>query len=251
MQRPLRAGLLAVLLMAQAVVARADTLRGSPSSMAHQHQVAVEEDYTFLRTSKDVEKLAAVGALVTVTDNENLTLSKVSYPYARPEVRDFLERFAARYRETTGMPLVVTSLTRPAATQPRNAHKLSVHPAGMAVDLRIPADATARAYIERSLLELERAGVLDVTRERSPAHYHIAVFAEAQMRYAAKEDSLAAIERARVAAETKAIQRTTPVAAAPTDIEGNSLPAFLLGMLALVGITVPVLHRVRTPRRSG
>jgi hypothetical protein len=238
-----RAGLLAAALLLPGR-ARADTLRGSPGSMAHQHEVAVKEDYTFLRTPKDVQKLATAGALVAVTEDENLTLSKVSFPYARPEVRDFVARFAASYREATGSRLVVTSLTRPETGQPRNAHKLSVHPAGMAVDLRIPADSTARSFIERSLLELERAGVLDVTRERSPAHYHVAVFAEAYAPYAARQDSLAAIDRARAAAETKASDRArAALAAAARPAEGHSLSGFLMGMLALVGLTAPVVYR--------
>lgn len=248
MRKSFRAGLLAVLMMAQAGAARGDSLRGSPSSMARQHEVAVKEDYSFLRTPKEVQKLASVGALVAVTENENLTLSKVSYPYARPEVRDFVERFAARYREATGSPLVVTSLTRPEAAQPRNAHKLSVHPAGMAVDLRIPADGAARSFIERSLLEMERAGVLDVTRERSPAHYHIAVFAEPYAAYAAKQDSLAAIERARIAAEPKKVARMASAATPPSPTEGGSLPGFLFGMVALVGMTAPVLFRASRRR---
>jgi len=242
-----RAGLVAALMIAQAGLARADTLRGSPSSMVHQHQVAVQEDYRFLRTPKDVEKLASAGALVPVTDNENLSLSKVSYPYARPEVRDFVERFAARYREATGTQLVVTSLTRPEVAQPRNAHVLSVHPAGMAVDLRIPADVAARSFIERSLLAMERAGALDVTRERSPAHYHIAVFAEPYARYAAQDDSLAAIERARVAAAAPPPQRAAAVPAPSTD-DSSVLPGVLLGVMALLGLTAPVAYRAKTKR---
>ena len=121
----------------------------------------------------------------------------------------------------------------------------------MAVDLRIPADSAARSFIERSLLAMERAGVLDVTRERSPAHYHIAVFADAWAGYAATEDSLAVIERARVAAATTAAERTPSVAVTPASTGGGSLPAFLLGMVALVGMTAPVMYRgSRTKRRS-
>src|SRR5258705_8754472 len=91
MHASVRAGLFAVLLLAPAGAARADSLRGSPSSMVHQHEVAVKEDSSFLRTAKDVEKLASAGALVRVSENADLTLSNVSYPYARPEVRDFIE----------------------------------------------------------------------------------------------------------------------------------------------------------------
>ena len=224
--------------------ARGDGLAGSPASMANQHEIALKEAYSFLRTSGDVRDLASMGALVPVLDNENLTLSKVSYAFARPEVRTFLERFAASYRAATGSRLVVTSLTRPANGQPRNAHKLSVHPAGMAVDLRIPADSGARAFIERSLLAMERAGALDVTRERSPAHYHIAVFADAYATFAAREDSASAlVEQARVAAErAAAATRRTNALAAPLE-DSAPLPGALLGVFALLGVTAPLIFR--------
>ena len=166
-------------------------LSGSPASMVHQHAIAVEEDYTFLRTAKDVRKLEGAGALVPVTGGEHYALSKVSFPTTRPEVLSFIEHFSARYHAATGTKLVVTSLTRPTALQPRNAHKLSVHPAGMAVDLRVPADATDRAWLERELLALEKDGLIDVTRERHPAHYHVAVFPREYSRYVAELESTA------------------------------------------------------------
>lgn len=223
---------------------RADGLAGSPASMANQHEIAVKEAYSFLRTSSDVRELAGMGALVPVVDDENLTLSKVSYAFARPEVRDFLHRFATSYRTATGSMLVVTSLTRPANGQPRNAHKLSVHPAGMAVDLRIPADSVGRAFIERSLLAMERAGALDVTRERSPAHYHIAVFAAPYATFAANEDSAAAlVERTRVAAERAASAALHAASLdAPVDHEAL-LPSAVLALLALLGVTAPLVFR--------
>ena len=232
-------------------IAHADGLAGSPASMVNQHEIAVQEDYSFLRTSGDVRELASMGALVPVLDDENLTLSKVSYAFARPEVRDFLERFAKSYRAVTGSRLVVTSLTRPANGQPRNAHKLSVHPAGMAVDLRIPADSAGRAFIERSLLAMERAGALDVTRERSPAHYHIAVFAGPYATYAAREDSAAVVvERTRVAAE-RAAAASLRAAALDAPVEDDApLPGAMLGLLALLGVTAPLIFRGST-RISG
>jgi hypothetical protein len=91
-------------------------------------------------------------------------------------VRAFIERIAGDYRAACGEQLVVTSLTRPALRQPRNASPLSVHPAGMAVDLRVSARAPCRNWLQQELLELEERGVLDATREYHPPHFHIAVF---------------------------------------------------------------------------
>ncbi|HET9455048.1 MAG TPA: DUF5715 family protein [Gemmatimonadaceae bacterium] len=152
--------------------------------MRNQYAVAKKNDFTFLRTAGQVRDFAEKGRLDTVAGNADYRVAKVSFPYARPEVLAFIERIARRYREATDEQLVVTSLTRPSAAQPRNAHRLSVHPAGMAVDLRIPASADARRWLETELLDLERADVLDVTRERRPPHYHVAVFPEAFAAYA-------------------------------------------------------------------
>jgi hypothetical protein len=251
-QSALRALVVAASLAAPLSLARADALAGSPSSMVHQHAVAVEEQYSFLRTPKEVSKLVELGNLVPVTDGENYTLSKVSFPYARSEVKSFIEHFAAEYRAETGNRLVVTSLTRPEALQPRNAHKLSVHPAGMAVDFRVPADKDDRAFLERTLLSMEKQGLLDVTRERSPAHYHVAVFAEAYRPYAARRDSIAAADDRRLTAERLA--RKQQLAArvssesSPSTPGGRSpLTGLLLGAIVLT-TGVPAVRRVRRKR---
>lgn len=239
MHRSVQLGILIGLVAAPAL-AHADGLAGSPSSMVHQHQIAIREDYSFLRTPKQVRALATSGALVQVAETEHLALSKVSYPFTRPEVRDFVERFAARYHEATGTRLIVTSLTRPSALQPGNAHKLSVHPAGMAVDLRVPTDSAARAYLEKALLDMEKAGALDVTREHTPPHYHVAVFADKYQAYAARQDSLDAVAHARIAAAaaSSAAPRIAPDATAP--VRERALPGLVFALLALVGMTAVV-----------
>src|SRR5688500_19233304 len=113
--------LLTALLAAVAVPAHADdaTLRGSPGSMVRQHDVAQENDFTFLRTGSQVKDFVEQGVLVKVGGDANYSVAGgVSFPYARPEVGTFLERLGAQYREACGEKLVVTSLTRPLANPP-------------------------------------------------------------------------------------------------------------------------------------
>ena len=183
MLRVLSAAGIAGTLAATSAHAVEPTLRGSPSSMVRQHEVAKASDYSFLRDAAEVERLAEAGYLQRVKPTDDFRLANVSHPYARPEVVTFIERLSAQYREACNERLVVTSLTRPVGNQPSNAHKLSVHPAGMAVDLRISRDADCRAWLEGTLLALESRSVLDVTRERNPPHYHIAVFPGAYSAY--------------------------------------------------------------------
>jgi hypothetical protein len=179
-----------IALLAFAVAGPADTtnaqLRGSQRSVVRQHQVARRNDFTFLRTSKQVREFVREQRLDRVTSSKDVQVANVSFPYARPAVRMFVERLAAQYRAATGQRLVVTSLTRPISRQPRNASELSVHPAGMAVDFRIPKSPAARRWLEKTLLELEDKVVLDVTKERTPAHYHVAVFPRQYEKYLAE-----------------------------------------------------------------
>jgi hypothetical protein len=160
-------------------------LSGSLASVRRQHRVARRAEYKFLRTAAEVRTWVRLERLVTLRTSANYVVDDVSFPYARPAVKRFIERISAQYRAATGERLVITSLTRPLNHQPENASALSVHPAGMAVDLRVPAAAKHRRWLERTLLSLEDRAVLDVTRERHPPHYHVAVFPEQYERYVA------------------------------------------------------------------
>jgi hypothetical protein len=216
-------------------MANAGELGGSLASMRQQHQVAVQLHYTFLRTPAEVQEYVAKGRLEALEGNADYALASVSFPYARPEVRMFVERLAVDYRSVTGKQLIITSLTRPEAFQPRNAHQLSVHPAGMAVDFRVPDDAEGRRWLEKTLISMENRGLLDVTRERRPPHYHVAVFPEPYLAYAKKRDAADA-----VAAATKATTLTAVVVTA-------TLPSVLPSSNAQFGMPInPLLGGAAT-----
>lgn len=164
----------------------AQALRGSRTAMRKQNSVAQNQDYSFLRTTRDVRSFVEKGLLVPVQSTSALKLADVSFPYTRPAVKTFIDRLAPQYKGACGDKLVVTSLTRPLSRQPRNASELSVHPAGMAVDLRAPRRSACRRWLENTLLGLEARGVLEATRERRPAHYHVAIFPSAYLTYVEK-----------------------------------------------------------------
>jgi Family of unknown function (DUF5715)/LysM domain len=175
----------ALALLALPSTLAAASLRGSSASLAIQARMARQHDYTYLRTSSQVKDFTASGLLVELAGNRDYDLADVSFPYARPEVRTFVERLGRQYRAACGERLVVTSLTRPKSRQPHNASHLSVHPTGMAVDLRQSRRAACRAWLEDTLLALERRDLLEATRERWPAHYHVALFPAPYRRYVA------------------------------------------------------------------
>ena len=183
MERVSTAAVAAVLVLSVTGAAEAQTLRGSTSTMQRQNRVAQQHDYTFLRTSTQVRRFVSSGYLERMNGSADYRLAGVSHPYARPAVRLFIERLAGQYRAACGEKLVVTSLTRPVLEQPRNASDLSVHPAGMAVDLRVSKKRSCVRWLENTLLSLEKQGVLDATRERRPPHYHVALYPEPYTRY--------------------------------------------------------------------
>jgi len=158
--------------------AAAQSLYGSHESLVRQNLVAQQHDYAYLRTTRDVLQAVDGGVLVAVQGNEDFQLAggEVSFPYARPEVKTFLEQLSSAYRAACGEPLVVTSLVRPITRQPWNASPISVHPTGMAVDLRRSDRHGCRQWLESTLLALEGEGMIEATRERWPPHYHVAVF---------------------------------------------------------------------------
>lgn len=168
--------------------------------MDRQDAVAREHDFTFIRSAARVRTFVKNGWLVRVRPNRDFALHGVSYPYARPEVAVFITRLAAEYHAACGEQLVVTSLTRPLSRQPRNASSRSVHPTGMAADLRYSSSRTCRRWLEGVLLSLEKARVLEATREHYPAHYHVAVFPN---EYAAYVKSLKARQTSQTTREAR------------------------------------------------
>ena len=171
--------------IAAALPTEGASLRGSRSSLLRQQRAAALNDYTHLRTRSQVKKFVSAGLLVPVSGGGPVRLKGVSHPYARAEMRSFLATLGADYRSACGEPLVVTSLVRPRNEQPRNASPLSVHPTGMAADLRLPAKSRCRNWLDTRLLALERQGVLEATKESKPPHYHVALFPKAWKQAAA------------------------------------------------------------------
>jgi LysM repeat protein len=149
------------------------------------HRHATANELYFYRTAAGMRAAASRGSLVRLTASRDLALHDLDFPYVKSTTRLFLTRLAAQYRAACGQRLVVTSAARPKSRQPENASPRSVHPTGIAVDLRRPA-GRCLTWLRRSLLSLERGGVIEATEERSPPHFHVAVFPEPYARHVAR-----------------------------------------------------------------
>lgn len=138
------------------------------------HRSAVRRGLDFYETSSQVRRAVARGELVALEGNRNYAVSNVRTPYVRPATRAFVTDLAAEYRRACGTRMVVTSATRPMSRRLANGSALSVHPTGMAIDLRRPT-GRCLTWLRRTLLSAERRGVIEATEERRPPHFHVAV----------------------------------------------------------------------------
>ncbi len=154
--------------------ASAQSLRGSNASVRLTHRSAIRGGLDFYETTAQVRRAVARKRLVVLKGNANYTVANVRTPYVRPETRAFVHRLAADYRRSCSARLVVTSATRPMSRRLANGSALTVHPTGIAVDLRRPK-GRCLTWLRRTLLAAERRGAIEATEERRPPHFHVAV----------------------------------------------------------------------------
>ena len=155
----------------------AQSLRGSKAKVERAYQFARREGIEFNASRTDVRDGVKEGDYVRLQSGPNMRLKGVAVPYVLPATRDFVTRLAASYRQACRAPLVVTSAMRPTTLQERlpNGVAKSVHPTGMAVDLRVPG-GSCRPWLRKTLLAESRSGTVDATEEHHPAHFHVIVF---------------------------------------------------------------------------
>jgi hypothetical protein len=125
------------------------------------------------------------GYLVRLGASSDYVTHEVSFPYVTRTTLTFVQRFAAQYHRGCGEKLIITSAVRPESMQPSNSSDYSVHPAGIAVDLRKPTSGRCLRWLRRNLLIIERRGDIEATEEHHPAHFHVVVIPESYKEYLA------------------------------------------------------------------
>ncbi|MES2177215.1 MAG: DUF5715 family protein [Gemmatimonadota bacterium] len=174
-----------------ALAARADAQRRhgktgrAPLPLAlHGSKASVEKMYGFARlhrmpfylTQTNVDTAIARGRLVPLSGDAAYEMTRgVGFSYATRETKAFVSAFARQFAMACDSPLTVTSAARPLNRQPRNANPHSVHPAGIAVDIRRPPSGPCLTWVRGALATLEAQGIVEATEERRPVHLHIAV----------------------------------------------------------------------------
>ncbi|MFL5618987.1 MAG: DUF5715 family protein [Gemmatimonadaceae bacterium] len=156
-----------------------DELRGSRESVQKMWDFATMHGLVFYQTPRDIDKAVADGKLVLLDGDGSYELTRsVGFSYATREAKQFVVSFAPQYVAACGTPLIVTSAARPTNRQPRNSNPYSVHPTGIAIDLRRPPAGPCQTWLRKALAELEEQGYIEATEERRPVHLHVAVLTE-------------------------------------------------------------------------
>lgn len=174
-----RSLLLCLILSPFFVQARPPILKGSSESLDAQNRQAQKHQLKYHRTKDELYASVASKKLVPVSPSKTLELAGVSFPFALNTTRDFLKQLSQAYSNYCQEALIVTSLTRPNTHQPKNASTRSVHPTGLAIDLRIPSTQKCKSWLVDSLVYLEEQKVVEATQERNPPHFHLVVFPNA------------------------------------------------------------------------
>lgn len=181
---------LAVMVASAAALAPADlsaqSLRGGTASINRMYYHAVDHGMYFYKTASGLRKAVDEGRFVRISSTDDFQVVGASFPYVQDEVLFFVKRLGRQYRQACGERLVVTSAARPKSMRLANSVDKSVHPTGMAIDLRKPARTACRNWLRETLLALENEGVLEATEEFSPPHFHVAVFPTPYVRYVAR-----------------------------------------------------------------
>lgn len=197
--------IVASLILSGATEIDAQTLRGSRASVDRIHRQALSHQLHFYETSSGVRRAHDRGVFVRLGGNANYALANVSHPYVLPATHTFILRLAQQYRSACGEKLVVTSAMRPKSLRLVNSVDRSVHPTGMAVDLRRPTNGRCLSWLRETLLNLESTGAIEAVEERNPPHFHVAVFPTPYTRYVQRQGG------------------TVRVAAAPNAAQGRSI----------------------------
>ena len=154
-------------------------LHGSKESVEKMYSFAVSHRMPFYLTPTNVDKAIADGRLVALTGDSTYELTRgVGFSYSTREAKQFVLAFAPQYLAACGVPLTVTSAARPMSNQPHNANPHSVHPTGIAVDIRRPPPGPCLTWVRGALAALEERGVLEATEEHHPVHLHVAVLVQ-------------------------------------------------------------------------
>lgn len=153
---------------------QASLVGGQYTSSEAQHSYAQMKQLPFLVSESDYSARIANGELIRLQGAYIHAIAR--RPYVLPSTYRFVEKLAFDYYNAGCGYLTITSASRLVSERPRNGSIFSVHPVGMAVDVRVNGiGETCENWLNAYLLGKEALGEVDATREFRPPHYHLVV----------------------------------------------------------------------------
>ena len=150
-------------------------LLGSRPKVQATYFGAVSRGVSFYDDMDDARAAIAAGRFVPLYGNHYYATYRMTLAYATPQAKAFIEWLAPQFVEHCDEMMVVTSALRPKSRSPRNGSQWTVHPAGIAVDIRKPRNQACKPWLRQVLLDAQNKGLVDATEEFHPPHFHIAV----------------------------------------------------------------------------
>ena len=147
---------------------------GCQTTSEQQHHYAQKMQLPLMTTEAQYKERIASGYYVPFEGPYLHILAK--RPYALPSTVAFINEMAKEYQTTGCGKLIVRGALRLTTERPPNGSIHSVHPAGMAVDIRtnhIPP--VCAEWLRTYLKQKEALGEVDGTHELKPEHLHVVV----------------------------------------------------------------------------
>ena len=146
-----------------------------------QFRYAEANGIPFARNERDYQDLVARGQFVRLR-HPALTIA-ARRPYVLPTTAQFIYEIADAFSGAGCRGLRINDAARLVSERPSNGSVYSVHPAGMALDLRV-INLSARCYevLTNILSMAEMRGQADATREHRPPHFHVVVVQDSRPR---------------------------------------------------------------------
>lgn len=150
-------------------------LKGSRPKVQGTYFNTVNRGATFYQTMDEARAAISSGKFVPLYGNQYYATYHMTLAYATPQAKAFIEALAPQFVEHCDEMMVVTSALRPKEKSPRNGSPWTVHPTGIAVDIRKPRNQACKPWLRQVLLDYQNQGYVDATEEFHPPHFHVAV----------------------------------------------------------------------------
>lgn len=153
---------------------RVSLVGGEVTTSQQQYEYASSHQLIYMTSDEEYQARIGSGYFELLQGPYLIVLAK--RPYVLPSTAKFVNQLAADYFVFGCGKLVVTSAGRLSTERPSNGSIYSVHPFGLAVDLRTRFIPTECADWLRSYVSAKEASQeVDGTQEHHPEHLHVVV----------------------------------------------------------------------------